>query len=42
MNLSRRGLMATRDSMNELKQQCEDVLRFANEQYQGKQPPTAI
>jgi hypothetical protein len=26
--------MATRDSMNELKQQCEDVLRFANEQYQ--------
>ena len=34
MNLSRRGLMATRDSMNELKQQCEDVLRFANEQYQ--------
>jgi uncharacterized phage infection (PIP) family protein YhgE len=34
LNLSRRGLMATRDSMNELKQQCEDVLRFANEQYQ--------
>ncbi|WP_338472021.1 YtzC family protein [Niallia sp. XMNu-256] len=26
--------MATRDSMNELKQQCEDVLRFANDQYQ--------
>ena len=26
--------MATRDSMNELKQQCEDVLRFASEQYQ--------
>ena len=26
--------MATRDSMNELKQQCEDVLKFANEQYQ--------
>ena len=26
--------MATLDSMNELNQQCEDVLRFANEQYQ--------
>ena len=26
--------MATRDSMNELKQKCEDVLRFANDQYQ--------
>ena len=26
--------MATRDSMNELKQQCEDVLNFANQQYQ--------
>ena len=30
----RRGLMATRESLNELKQQCEDALRFANEQYQ--------
>jgi hypothetical protein len=26
--------MATRDSMDELKQQCEDVLTFANDQYQ--------
>ncbi|WP_428911270.1 YtzC family protein [Niallia sp. Krafla_26] len=26
--------MATRDSMEELKQKCEDVLRFANDQYQ--------
>lgn len=26
--------MATRDSMDELKQKCEDVLRFANEQYE--------
>ena len=26
--------MATRDSVNELKQQCEDVLNFANQQYQ--------
>lgn len=26
--------MATRDSMDELGQRCEDVLRFANEQYQ--------
>ena len=34
MNLSRRGLMATRHSMDELMQQCEDALRFANEQYQ--------
>jgi len=30
----RRGLMATRASMSELKQKCEDVLRFANQQYQ--------
>lgn len=27
--------MATRASMSELKQKCEDVLRFANEQYQA-------
>jgi hypothetical protein len=33
-NLFRRGCMATRDSMNELKQKCEDILRFANDQYQ--------
>jgi hypothetical protein len=26
--------MATRDSMDQLKQKCEDVLRFANGQYQ--------
>ena len=34
--------MATRQSIDALIQQCEDALRFASEQYQGKQPPRTI
>ena len=34
--------MATRQSVDALIKQCEDALKYASEQYEGKQPPRTI